>query len=97
HRPLDPRHALMVHILRSAPVYRDAVRMDAWEGAYQDAGGDDESSPLDGWLDSIFALGRLNMYTAFDQGRTEERYQQLVARFHDARIPISGTPDLSQW
>jgi hypothetical protein len=96
-RPLNHRHALMVHMLRSAPVYRDAGRLDAWEGAYQDAAGDDESSPVDQLLDSIFRLGRHNLYAAFDAPGMQEHYRRLVREFSGAGIPTPESPDLTDW
>ncbi len=40
-------HNLLIHILRSAPVYRDGGRLDAWDEAYSYArGGLNSSSPI---------------------------------------------------
>jgi hypothetical protein len=96
-RPLHPRHALMVHVLRSASVYRDAGRMDAWEGAYQDAGGHVESESVDELLDAIFELGRHNLYCAFDEVGTWGDYRELVRQFKEAGVPTPENPDFSDW
>ena len=96
-KPLNRRHALMVHVLRSAPVYGDAGRLDAWESAYQEAAGNDESTEVDQLLDSIFSLGRHNLYAAFDEAGTAERYQELVQQFRTAGIPTPEWHDLSRW
>jgi uncharacterized protein (TIGR02996 family) len=96
-RPLHHRHVLMVHVLRSAPVYSDAGRLDAWEGAYGDAAGDEESSVVDQLLDRIFSLGRHNLYAAFDEQGTWECYQELVREFAREGIATPASPDLSVW
>ena len=96
-RPLNHRHTLMVHVLRSAAVYRDAGRLDAWESAYQDAGGDDESSTIDQLLDSIFSFGRYNLYAGFNGPGTRKRYQELAREFSEAGIPIPESPNVSDW
>lgn len=95
--PLGPRHALMVHVLRSAPVYSRAGRLDAWEGAYQDAGGDDESHPVDRLLDAIFSLGRHNLYVGFDEPGTADRYRRLARDLAAVGVPVPHAPDVSGW
>jgi hypothetical protein len=87
----------MVHVLRSAPIYKSAGRLDSWEDAYQYAAGKCVSSPIDQLLESIFSLGRHNLYTRFDEPGTWERYQNLAREFTEAEIPTPESPDLSDW
>ena len=97
HHPLHHRHVLMVHVLRSALVYRQAGRLDAWESAYIDAEGNVEPTPINELLDSIFDLGRNNLYTQFDEAGTQEYYRKLVRQFSEAGILTPEAPDLSDW
>lgn len=97
HRPLHRRHDLMVHVLRSAPVYREAARLDAWEAAYQDAAREREASPVDDLLEAIYEFGRYNMYGQFDGLRTREQFARLRHRFATQGILTPVSPDLSDW
>ncbi len=91
-------HNLLIHILRAAPIYRDAGRLDAWDEAFRYARGDTESSsPIVELLDSIADLGSYNMYGAFDAPGTQQEYNRLVQRFEAAGVPIPTAPDLSDW
>jgi hypothetical protein len=89
---------LLLHILRSAPGYRDAGRLDAWDEAFRYARGDAEStSPIIELLDAIYDLGSYNMYGSFDVPGTQQEYDRLVRKFDAAGIPTPATPDLSDW
>lgn len=95
--PLNPRHTLMVRVLRWGREYAEAGRLDAWESAFQDVEGEVESSPIGELLGDIFELGRYNLYTLFDPQGTRAAYQQLAEKFQRAQIPTPPSPDLSDW
>jgi hypothetical protein len=90
-------HNLLLHILRSASIYRDAGRLDAWDEAFRYARGDTESSHLVELIDAIYDLGSYNMYGAFDVPGTQQEYERLVQKFQEAGIPTPETPGLSGW
>lgn len=93
----DPRFLLLVHILQSAPVYRNAGRLDAWDEAYRNARGDNTATVEIDLLDAIFGLGSENLYGAFDATVTQVVYKGLVSELSDAGVPTPAKPDLSGW
>lgn len=88
---------LLLHILRSAPIYRDADRLDVWDEAFRYARGEAEPSPFVELIDAIHDLGSYNLYGAFDASGTQQEYDRLVQRFRAAGIPTPVAPDLSDW
>ena len=91
-------HNLLIHILRSAPIYRDAGRLDLWDETFRQARGDAEAAlPLVELLDTIADLGSYNMYGAFDVPGTRQEYNRLVERFRAAGIPTPAVANLSDW
>ncbi len=90
-------HNLLLHILRSAPIYRDAGRLDAWDEAFRHARGAAESSHLLELIDAIFDLGSYNMFGAFDTSGTQQEYERLVQKFQAAGILVPNTPVFSGW
>jgi hypothetical protein len=93
----DPRVTLLAHLLRAAPVYRDASRLDAWEQAYTHARGNDSPSTAVDLLDGIFDLGTYNIYGAFDVPGTKEEYLRVVQKLQQAGIGTPPADDMSQW
>jgi hypothetical protein len=89
---------LLIHILRSAPIYRDAGRLDAWDEAFRDARGDvDRSSPIVVLLDAIADLGSYNMYGAFDLAGTQQEYSRVVQTLEAEGVVIPPCLDFSDW
>jgi hypothetical protein len=91
-------HTLLIHILRSASIYRDAGRLDAWDDAFRDARGDkDDSSPIVELLDAIADLGSYNLYGAFDAPGTRQEYHRVLQLFEAEGVLAPAVPDLSDW
>ena len=97
YRSLNPRHALMVQILRSATLYRDAGRLDAWDAAFSTFLDDDATSPIDGLLTSIWELGEHNLYSGIDPKTTWDVYRSVEQRLKQAGIQPPTVTDLSDW
>jgi hypothetical protein len=90
-------HNLLLHILRAAPIYRDAGRLDAWDEAFRYARGKADSSHLVEFIDAIHDFGTYNMYGAFDAPGTRQEYERLVQKFRAAGISTPEAADLSDW
>jgi hypothetical protein len=91
-------HNLLIHILRAAPIYRDAGRLDAWDEAFRYARGDAEAtSPIVELLDAVSDLGSFNMYGAFDVSGTQQEFIRLVRRFEAAGVPTPTISEISGW
>ena len=89
---------LLIHILRSAPVYRDAGRLDAWDEAYRHArGGLDHSTSIIELLDLIAELGTYNMYGAFDVTGTKVEYDRVVSALAGQGVRIPTVPAITGW
>jgi hypothetical protein len=94
---LDPRLALLVHILRSMPVYRDANRLDLWESAFRNAGRDMPPSRENELLDLIWDLATYNLYGAFDAAGTSAEYQRLAKDLLAAGVPAPASIQFVGW
>jgi hypothetical protein len=91
-------HNLLIHILRAAPIYRDAGRLDAWDEAFRYARGDKEASAqIVELLDAIADLGIYNMYGAFDVPGTQQEYDRVAQTLKAAGVLTPAAPDLSDW
>jgi hypothetical protein len=88
---------LLIHILRAAPIYRDAGGLDAWDEAFRYARRGATSSPILELLDAIADLGSHNLYGAFDAHGTEREYTLLVQKFGAAGVQTPLAPNLSGW
>lgn len=95
--PLNERDRLLVHILRSAPYYRDAGCLDCWEAAFKCAASEGPETTATPLLHLAFELGQCNLYTLFDERHTRAEYDWLVQRFALAGVRTPESPDLSNW
>lgn len=94
----DPQFELLAHILRAAPVYRDACRLDAWDSAYRHASADGPVSPEVELLDLIYyELGSFNLYGAFDVAGTAEEYRRVVRELEARGVRVSPAADVTDW
>ena len=96
-RPLNARDLLLVQILRSAPLYRDADCLDCWETAFQCAAKEGSESPATAFLELAFGLGRCNLYADFNERETRVLYDWIVTKFDAAGVRTPQSPDLSDW
>src|SRR5438105_14382386 len=97
--PLTARQALLVHLLRAMPMYRDIRRLDCWEAAILNAHAiaDDEPSGTARLLQAIFEFGPYNLYAAFDESGTRGEFSGLGRELAAAGISPPLDPDLRDW
>jgi hypothetical protein len=91
-------HNLLIHILRSASVYRDAGRLDAWDETYRYARSqENRSTSLTELLDAIADLGTYNLYGAVDAPGTQEKYDRVVKLLQAEGVQVPSGFDLMGW
>jgi hypothetical protein len=98
-RVLTPQQELLAYLLRAMPLYSEVRRLDAWESACLDVPrlNEGDQSPVGRLLDAVFALGRYNLYAAFDESGTRGEFSDVARQFAEASIPVPAVPDLSDW
>jgi hypothetical protein len=89
---------LLLHLLRSAPIYRDARRLDAWDMAFVQARGDKEAaSPFVELVDAVADVATFNLYGAFDVPGTQRVLDRVVQLMQAKGISAMPVSDLSDW
>jgi hypothetical protein len=96
--PQEPRHLILVEILRLMPEYRDINHLVAWESAFQGVLEDqDDESEIGQILWEVFDFGRFNMYGAFDAPRTSQQFEWLSNWLSARGVPMPPPQGLADW
>lgn len=94
----NPRHRLLVEILRLMPLYSDVGDLTAWESAFQGVLEDqDDESEIGNLLWDIFVFGRMNMYVGFDARQTEIAFRYIAQEFERRGVPVTPQGSLDDW
>ena len=96
--PEQPRHRLLVEILRLTPLYRDINGLCEWEDAFQNAlEKEDDESEVGKILWELFDFGRYNMYAKFDTEGTAQAYESLCLWLSAHGVSVPASHGLADW
>ena len=97
-KPEQPRHRLLVEILRLTPLYRDISGLCEWEDAFQNAlGKEDDESEVGQILWNVFDFGCYNMYAKFDAEGTAQAYESLCLWLSAHGVSVPASHGLADW
>ena len=96
--PQEPRHLVLVELLRLMPQYRDMNGLVAWDSAFQGALEEqDDESEIGQILWEVFEFGRGNMYGAFDVPGTSRQFEWLSTWLSERGVPMPPPQGLTDW
>lgn len=89
--PTEPRHVLVLELLRLMPLYLDFRDLAAWDRACLEVIGE-ETSEVDRLLSSIYDFATTNLYAAIHPKYTRDAYQEVLGAFARHRVPAPILP-----
>ena len=94
------REALLIHILRGTPFFRDNVCLVLWEDAYQQVAPEDNPTDTERLIDATFWLPGSFLYSDVNGAKAREYFvgtlQPLLRQF-EIEVHLTGESALSDW